>query len=122
MIWSSFEVGVSRFESSRTSSSISGERFWASSMMSSVFWLRPSRSIRKWFSASRYSALVRHGSSMPNSSKSIRKKSRGSSFGLKMKAEAVSASSCPSSACSSVVLPVPTSPVSTTKPLRDCTP
>ena len=36
-------------------------------------------------------------------------------------AEAVFASSCESSAWSKVVLPVPTSPVSTQKPLPDCT-
>ncbi|MEZ4292506.1 MAG: hypothetical protein R3E53_18970 [Myxococcota bacterium] len=72
-------------------------------------------------SSSRYSAFVSQGGPTPSSSKSTRKNPSGSSLGLKMNAEFVLLSSWPSSACNSVVSPVPTSPVSMTKPLPEFT-
>src|SRR5437762_1273834 len=50
-ICKSLVVGVSKFESSRMSSSVAGARFCASSRMRTVFWPVRSRSMRKLFSA-----------------------------------------------------------------------
>ncbi len=73
-------------------------------------------------SAIRLSLFDRGSAAIPNSSNMYRKKSLGPSRVLKMKAVFVSSSIRPSSVWISVVLPVPTSPVSRMNPFRSWIP
>jgi hypothetical protein len=91
-------------------------RFWASSTIMTVF--RPARrcSIRNRFSAISRCALVPRGSDTPRSARAYSSISSNGNVELVMKAELARPSIRWTSVRSTVVFPVPTSPVIKMKP------
>ena len=121
-ICSSLLVGVSKFESNRTCSSVEASRFWASSRISTVFWPARSRSTRKLFSAMSCWARDSPALGTPRSCSAYSRMPSNGRVELNTNATAVCPLSRCRSACTSVVFPVPTWPVRTMKPFRSWTP
>jgi len=118
----SFFSGSSMFERSRNCSRRSFENLWASSRMSSTFLPAAFCCRRNTANRRRKSTLLSNLSSMPKDAAMKLKKSIGSRRGSVMFATRVSSSRLSMSALTSVVLPVPTSPVRSRKPFRASTP